>query len=129
MGMDETLFNFERLDAYKEARSLVKEVYILLSSFPNTETYALSDQIRRSSVSITSNIAEGSGRSSLKEKIHFLEIAFASMLENYSQLLVALDLGYIKLNDLEKVRPLYAKVASLLSGLRRSYERRLRSTQ
>jgi four helix bundle protein len=129
MGMDETLFNFERLDAYKEARSLVKEVYILLSSFPNTETYALSDQIRRSSVSITSNIAEGSGRSSLKEKIHFLEIAFASMLENYSQLQVALDLGYIKLNDLEKVRPLYAKVASLLSGLRRSYERRLRSTQ
>jgi four helix bundle protein len=127
--MDETLFNFERLDAYKEARSLVKEVYILLSSFPNTETYALSDQIRRSSVSITSNIAEGSGRSSLKEKIHFLEIAFASMLENYSQLQVALDLGYIKLNDLEKVRPLYAKVARLPSGLRRSYERRLRSTQ
>jgi four helix bundle protein len=65
----------------------------------------------------------------LKEKIHFLEIAFASMLENYSQLQVALDLGYIKLNDLEKVRPLFAKVASLLSGLRRSYERRLRSTQ
>jgi four helix bundle protein len=129
MGMDETLFNFERLDAYKEARSLVKEVYILLSSFPNTETYALSDQIRRSSVSITSNIAEGSGRSSLKEKIHFLEIAFASMLENYSQLQVALDLGYIKLTDLEKVRPLFAKVASLLSGLRRSYERRLCSTQ
>lgn len=127
--MDETLFNFERLDAYKEARSLVKEVYILLSSFPNTETYALGDQIRRSSVSITSNIAEGCGRSSLKEKIHFLEIAFASMLENYSQLQVALDLGYINLNDLEKVRPLYAKVASLLSGLRRSYEKSLRSTQ
>ena len=127
--MDETLFNFERLDAYKEARCLVKEVYILLSSFPKTETYALSDQIRRSSVSITSNIAEGCGRSSLKEKIHFLEIAFASMLENYSQLQIALDLGYIKLNDLEKVRPLYAKVASLLSGLRRSYEKSLRSTQ
>jgi hypothetical protein len=51
------------------------------------------------------------------------------MLENYSQLQVALDLGYIKLTDLEKVRPLFAKVASLLSGLRRSYERRLRSTQ
>jgi four helix bundle protein len=119
------MFSFERLDAYIEARKLVKEIYLLLNAFPKIETYALSDQIRRSAISITSNIAEGSGRSSIKEKIHFLEISYASMLESYSQLQIALDLGYITSEEFEKLQPLYNKVASLLSGLRRSYEKSL----
>ena len=119
------MFSFERLDAYIEARKLVKEIYLLLHAFPKIETYALCDQIRRSAISITSNIAEGSGRSSIKEKIHFLEISYASMLESYSQLQIALDLGYITSEEFEKLQPLYNKVASLLSGLRRSYEKSL----
>jgi len=119
------MFSFERLDAYIEARKLVKEIYLLLYAFPKIETYALCDQIRRSAISITSNIAEGSGRSSIKEKIHFLEISYASMLESYSQLQIALDLGYITSEEFEKLLPLYNKVASLLSGLRRSYEKSL----
>lgn len=62
------MFSFERLDAYIEARKLVKEIYLLLHAFPKIETYALSDQIRRSAISITSNIAEGSVRSSIKKR-------------------------------------------------------------
>lgn len=79
-------FSFETLEVYKEARILVKGIYLLQNKFPKEEKYALGDQIRRSSTSITSNIAEGSGRNSLKEKIHFIEIAFGSMTESFSQL-------------------------------------------
>ena len=61
--------SFRNLEAYKESKGLVKEVYRLLKKFPKEEQYALCDQLRRAAVSITSNIAEGSGRSSVKEKI------------------------------------------------------------
>ena len=60
--MEDKKFSFEGLEVYQVARCLVKEVYLLQSKFPKTETFALGDQIRRSASSITSNIAEGSGR-------------------------------------------------------------------
>lgn len=113
-------FAFEGLEVYKTARELVKQIYFLQNKFPKEERYALGDQIRRSSTSITSNIAEGSGRQSLKEKIHFVEIAFGSMTESFSQLQNAQDLNYISESDIDSLRPLYNKVAGLLSGLRRS---------
>jgi len=118
-------FAFEILEAYKVARVLVRDVYRLQNKFPKEEKYALGDQIRRSSTSITSNIAEGSGRNSLKEKIHFIEIAFGSMTESFSQLQNAQDLGYITEEDVESIRPLYNHVAALLSLLKRSYENQL----
>lgn len=66
-------FTFFDLRVYKEAKLLVREVYSLMDKFPKYETYALSDQLRRAVVSVPSNIAEGSGRFSIKEKIHFIE--------------------------------------------------------
>lgn len=96
MNMDvNKKFSFEDLEVYKTARGLVKDIYVLQNSFPQEEKYALGDQIRRSATSITSNIAEGSGRNAIREKIHFLEIAFGSMTECFSQLQIAQDLGYI----------------------------------
>ena len=118
-------FSFETLEVYKEARILVKGIYLLQNKFPGEEKYALGDQIRRSSTSITSNIAEGSGRNSLKEKIHFIEIAFGSMTESFSQLQNAQDLGYIDEDEIDVLRPSFNKVAAYLSGLKASYERRL----
>lgn len=118
-------FSFETLEVYKEARILVKGIYLLQNKFPKEEKYALGDQIRRSSTSITSNIAEGSGRNSLKEKIHFIEIAFGSMTESFSQLQNAQDLGYIDEDEIDALRPSFNKVAAYLSGLKASYERRL----
>lgn len=118
-------FSFETLEVYKEARILVKGIYLLQNKFPKEEKYALGDQIRRSSTSITSNIAEGSGRNSLKEKIHFIEIAFGSMTESFSQLQNAQDLGYIDEDEIDELRPSFNKVAAYLSGLKASYERRL----
>lgn len=123
--MEPRKFSFENLEAYKVARILVRNVYRLQNKFPVEERYALGDQIRRSSTSITSNIAEGSGRNSYKEKIHFLEIAFGSLTESFSQLQNAQDLGYIAEEDIEAVRPQYNHVAALLSLLRKEYENHL----
>lgn len=69
-------FTFFDLRVYQEAKLLVREVYSLMDNFPKYETYALSDQLRRAVVSVPSNIAEGSGRFSIKEKIHFIEITY-----------------------------------------------------
>ena len=121
-------FSFENLEAYKVAKDLVVEVYKLQRKFPREELYALGDQIRRSASSITSNIAEGSGRNSYREKIHFIEIAFGSMTESFSQLQIAVELGYISEDDIDSLRPLFNKVAALLSLLRRSYEKNLNTT-
>jgi len=118
-------FSFENLEVYKVARILVRDVYRLQNKFPKEEKYALGDQIRRSATSITSNIAEGSGRNSIKEKIHFIEIAFGSMTESFSQLQNAQDLEYITEEDVETVRPRYNHVAALLSLLKKSYEEQL----
>lgn len=85
-------FSFEKLTAYKESRKLVVEIYKIGNSLPNNEKFAIGSQLQRSAVSVTSNIAEGSGRVSYKEKIHFIEIAFGSLYEAYSQLELCVDL-------------------------------------
>lgn len=118
-------FAFENLEVYKVARELVRDVYRLQNKFPMEEKFALGDQIRRSSTSITSNIAEGTGRNSLKEKIRFVEIAFGSMTECFSQLQNAQDLGYILEEEVELLRPRFNHVAALLSNLRKSYEKQI----
>lgn len=115
-------FSFENLEAYNVAKDLVVEIYKLQRKFPREELYALGDQIRRSASSITSNIAEGCGRNSYKEKIHFVEIAFGSMTESFSQLQIAVGLGYLTEEEMESTRPLYNRVAALLSLLKRSNE-------
>ena len=83
--LQKVMFSFESLRVYKAARQLVKDVYLLQNLFPKEERYALGDQIRRAATSITSNLAEGSGRQSVKEKIHFIEIAFGSMTEVFCE--------------------------------------------
>ena len=84
--MEFEFFSYRNLIAYKTARSLVVDVYGLLKNFPNEERYALCEQLRRAVVSIPSNIAEGMGRSSVKEQVHFIEIAFASLNETMCQI-------------------------------------------
>ncbi len=119
------MFSFENLLVYKKARVLVKDVYNLQREFPREEKYELGDQIRRSITSVTSNIAEGSGRESIKEKIHFLEIAFGSLMEAFSQLQNAQDLEYIKQQKVEDIRPQFEEAAKMISGLKASLEKKL----
>ena len=118
-------YSFQKLNAWNEAKSLVVDVYHLLDGFPHFEKYALCDQIRRAVVSVPSNIAEGSGRVSLKEKIHFLEIAYGSLMETFNQILIAIDLTYITEESVEVIKPKIDNVAKMINGLRTSYSKQL----
>ncbi|MBP5630380.1 MAG: four helix bundle protein [Bacteroidaceae bacterium] len=114
-------YSFETLKAWQEAKKLVVTVYRLIEDFPKFEKYALCDQIRRAIVSVPSNLAEGSGRISLKEQIRFIEISYGSLMEAYNQLLIAADLEYIDKQSIDSIKPDIDTVARLLNGLRASY--------
>lgn len=118
-------YAFENLNAWKEARKLVVAVYQLLDGFPKFEKYALCDQIRRSIVSVPSNLAEGSGRISTREQLHFYEIAYGSLMEAYNQLILASELNYIGEDSLNELRPQIDTVARMMNGLRSSLLKKL----
>lgn len=123
MGME--VFQFESLTAWIKAKELTLSVYQLVAKFPQHEQFALSSQIRRAAISIPSNIAEGSGRISMKEKAHFIEIAFGSLTETYCQLLLAVDLGYITADELDAIKSQFSDTSRLMSGLRNRYTSKL----
>ena len=115
---------FENLEVWKKSIILVKEVYTLVKLFPKEENYALSDQVRRSVVSIPSNIAEGSGRNSPKEFVQFLYIALGSINELETQLIIAKEIGYLK--DIEEIRNKILEIKkmlnSLITSIKKTYE-------
>lgn len=118
-------FTFFDLRVYKEAKLLVREVYSLLDKFPKVETFALSDQLRRAVVSVPSNIAEGSGRYSIREKIHFIEIAYGSLTETLCQLDIDHDLSYISEKEFTEGKERIEVIGKQLSGLRSSFQKQL----
>ena len=114
----EKKYDYKQLEVYKESKILVKMVYTLMRKFPQYEQYALCDQLRRAVISVPSNIAEGSGRYSTKEQVHFLEIAYGSLREVDCQLDIACDLEYLHPSELENVAVQIRRISALLSGLR-----------
>jgi four helix bundle protein len=115
-------FFYRKLLVYQQALLQVKEVYTLTKKFPAHEQYGLSDQIRRAVISIPSNIAEGMGRSSIKERIHFLEIANGSLTETMCQLEIAQLLEYISNDELNSNEERLTEISRLLNGLKKSLE-------
>jgi four helix bundle protein len=93
--MKRKLHNFEKLQAWQIAARIDKSVYLLTKTFPNKEQYILISQIQRASISICSNIAEGSGRRVGKEQGQFYKIAYSSLLEVINQLLLAINREYL----------------------------------
>ena len=89
------MHNFKELKIWQLTRCFVKDIYLLLRKFPDDERFGLTQQIRRAAISISSNIAEGSGRGTNKEFSHFLDIANGSAFEVEAQLILSLDLEYI----------------------------------
>ncbi len=112
---------YRNLTTYTKAQEIVLKVYEMLSLFPKEEQFALCSQLRRSAVSVTSNLAEGVSRYSYKEKIHFLELSFGSLMEVMSQLEIAQMLGYISKEDLHNMELLVAAEAQLITNLQYSY--------
>jgi four helix bundle protein len=118
-------FFYKKLEAYRMAKEFTIYVYSLLKKFPLYEQYALSDQLRRASVSIPSNIAEGMGRVAIKERLHFLEISYGSVMEVMCQLDISHSLGYIDEHDLENAESLASTLTKVMSGLRKSLSEKL----
>ena len=116
------VFGYRKLIAYQKAKEIVKHTYKMLKKFPSEERYAMCDQLRRASVSITSNIAEGVNRYSVKDKAHFIEMAFGSLMEVSSQFEIAEELGYITTEDRLSMDELVKDEARLLSGLQKTYK-------
>lgn len=116
----EILRGHKNLEVWRESIKLVKQVYKITVGFPREELYALTSQMRRSAISIPSNIAEGAARNSKKEFIQFLAIARGSLSELETQLVIAKELGYIK--DIE-ISEQIEKVFALLSGLIRQQKK------
>ena len=112
--------SYKTLNVYQDAKKLVVQVYLLLKKFPVEEKFALCDQIRRAVISVTSNIVEGMSRMSKKEKAHFLEIAYASMIEVDSQLDISIELGYITEDEYKYIHSMVCSISRQLTGLRNS---------
>ena len=116
------VFGYRKLIAYQKAKEVVKITYKLLKKFPDEERFALCNQLRRAAISVTSNIAEGVNRFSLKDKSHFIEMAYGSLMEVSSQFEIAEELGYISADDRQNMDQLIEEDARLLSGLLNSYK-------
>lgn len=113
-------YAYKKLVVYTKAVDFVAHVYNLLKNFPKEEQYALCDQLRMAAVSIPSNIAEGMGCVSAKERAHFVEISYGSLLEVNCQMDVARRLGYINEIEQKMVDSESIELAKMLSGLRAS---------
>ena len=113
----EKIKSFTDLDAWKEGHKLVLMIYLTTKNFPKEELFGLTSQIKRAAVSITSNIAEGFSRQSLKEKIQFYLIARGSLTEIQSQLLIARDIKYLDKEKFNEIAEQSVKVSKLINGL------------
>jgi four helix bundle protein len=97
-------YSFEKLDVWQEARQLAVKIYKLTRDFPEDERFGLVSQMRRCSISISSNIAEGTSRYSGKDQIRFYEIAYGSLMELLNQLIISCDLLMLTDEHLKEVR-------------------------
>jgi len=118
------MFGFEKLDVWQKAVEYADLVYRVTRTFPAEEQFGLTSQLRRSAVSISSNIAEGSSRSSAVDFSRFLEIAYGSLVESVSELKVAQNQQFIASGAYENVYNEAEQVAKMLSGLRRTIKKR-----
>ena len=118
-------YSFEKLEVWNDTRNLVKMIYLQTDNFPEKERFGLSSQMQRAAVSIVSNITEGVSRSSVKEKIRFVELAYGSLMELYCQLYVSVDLDYLTPDMFTLIKAEIDKIANKANALKRSFIKQL----
>ncbi len=114
------MFRFEKLSVWRKSVEFANRVYEVTRAFSSDERFGLTSQMRRASVSISSNIAEGSGRSSDKEFVRFVEIAYGSLMEVVSQMHIARSQTFLQQPDFEILSQNADEISRMLSGLRNS---------
>ena len=120
-----SLQHYRQLIGWQKAMELVKSVYELTNQFPKDEIYGLTSQLRRAAVSVPSNIAEGQGRESTREFLHHLSIAYGSLMEVETQILIAESLAYIGQDDARTILERTAETGRLINGLVRALKQKL----
>ena len=113
----EKIKNFTELVVWQRGHGLVLDIYKITDHFPSQEVFALTNQLRRAAVSITSNIAEGFTRKTYKEKMQFYFTALGSLSEVQNQLLIARDLDYLKIDLYNRMTSTSIEVSKMLNGL------------
>ncbi len=111
-------FAFEKLTVWQNTRKLVKDIYEITKTFPDDEKFGLVSQLRRAIISVSSNIAEGSSRNTNKDQAHFYGMAYSSLMEVLSQIIVSSDLEFISLEQYESLRRSVEEISFPLNGLR-----------
>ncbi|MBI4037799.1 four helix bundle protein [Candidatus Curtissbacteria bacterium] len=112
--------SFTDLNAWKESHKLVLLIYKFSRTFPPEEKFGLTNQIRRATLSITSNITEGFSRNSAKEKAQFYYMALGSLRETQNQLILAKDLGYLAKKQFSEIFEISMASSKLINGLIKS---------
>lgn len=118
------VLNFEDLTAWQVAIDLAKQIYKLTAKFPKEEIFALTNQIRRCSSSVSANIAEGFGRRSPADKVHFYQIAYGSLLETKNFLYLSGELGFADSSSINDLIEFVNRTQKLLNALISSTRRR-----
>lgn len=113
-------YSFENLEVWQTSRKLVNDIYQVISTFPQDEKFGLTSQLRRVSISVSSNIAKGSTRWSKKDQSRFYEIAFGSLIEVLNQLILATDLKFLQENQLTTLRAKIDPIGRMSNGLYQS---------
>lgn len=111
-------YSFEKLEVWKDSKNFTKSVYLITSKFPESEKYGLTSQLRRASISICSNIAEGTSRQTSKDKAHFTTMAFSSAVEVLNQLIICSELNFINENEYFQLRSDLESITNKLNALR-----------
>jgi four helix bundle protein len=113
----EKIRNYRDLKVWQKAVQLSKEIFLITTKFPANQQYGLKSQIERSVVSIASNIAEGSGRNGRQEFIYHLGVAQGSLFEVETQLIIAKEIGFLSLEEVEKLLKISEEISRMISGL------------
>ena len=117
------IYSFEKLESWQHARKLSIWVYVLTQKFPGEERFGLVNQMRRAAVSIASNLAEGTSRTTAKDQSHFSTIAYSSTIELLNDIIISNDLRLLSENDYLEGRDLIEKQTYLISQLRKSQQK------
>ncbi|MDR6843752.1 four helix bundle protein [Flavobacterium granuli] len=115
------IFSFEKLDVWQNSRDFVLTIYKLTNNFPSSEIYGITSQIKRSSSSIATNIAEGTSRNTNKDKAHFLTISYSSATETLNHLIISKDLDYISEEEYLLCREKLEKICNQINSLKKYY--------
>ena len=118
--MNNYTFGFEKLSVWQKSRVYAAGIYKVTQDFPKSEMYGLTSQLRRSAISVSSNLAEGTARKTSKDQAHFTTVAYSSLMESVNQLILSHDLGYLDSTAYQNLRAQAVEISRMLTALKKA---------